>query len=81
MKKSLIRIFIVILWLIINQNVLGQGPPDPPENPGSGGGPVGGAAPLNNGESTLILFITIYATWKVKSKKTQLFQQNQPLNK
>lgn len=41
--------------------IMAQGPPDPPGDPGSGGGPVGGGADLSDGVAVLLLAVFVWA--------------------
>lgn len=52
--KNILKIIITIIFFISLNSLLAQGPPTPPADPNSGGGPIGGSAPL--GEGTFVLF-------------------------
>ncbi len=54
MKTRLITACMISAFLIISSALLAQGPPEPPVDPGDGGGPVGGAAPIGNGIGILL---------------------------
>jgi hypothetical protein len=55
MIKTLLRIFILSSFVIIYSDLKAQGPPDPPDDPSNGGGPVGGSAPIGDGTYLLLL--------------------------
>ncbi len=67
--KILKKIACIVIILILSNNLLAQGPPDPPDNPNFGGGPVGGSAPIGDGGLTLILFSAAYAGFKWRKIK------------
>ncbi|HMM12425.1 MAG TPA: hypothetical protein PKE03_10065 [Bacteroidales bacterium] len=54
MKKHIITALITLTIIFVANQLLAQGPPDPPGDPGSGGGPVGGGASLEGGIGFLI---------------------------
>ncbi len=79
-KKFIISILLITLFVSTN-SVLAQGPPDPPGDPGSGGGPVGGSAALTSGLGILLALGAayggrkIYKAWK-NNKESHLSQDN-----
>ncbi len=64
--KKIFLIAAVLLTLSFNSQSLAQGPPDPPDNPASGGGPVGGSAPVGEGG---FLFLALSAGYAAKKWK------------
>ncbi len=62
--KTLMKIILIVLILILSNKLLAQGPPDPPGNPNFGGGPVGGSAPISDSGLTLIVFSLAYGGFK-----------------
>lgn len=64
MKKILKTLLFIALLILPLAALKAQGPPQPPENPGSGGGPVGGAAPIGEGIGLMIGLGVAYAGWK-----------------
>ncbi|MBK9292327.1 MAG: hypothetical protein IPM52_11975 [Bacteroidetes bacterium] len=54
-----------ILKLSISLPLLAQGPPSPPLDPVSGGGPVGGSAPVGSGIDLLLLMGAAYGSRKL----------------
>jgi hypothetical protein len=65
MKKILIKLSFIIAFTIASTTLLAQGPPDPPEDPGDGGGPVGGSAPIGSGIAILLTLGAAYGGRKV----------------
>ncbi len=63
MKKYCILLAIAAL-ILTGPSLLGQGPPPPPVGPESGGGPVGGPAPVGSGTLVLLGLGGIYAGYK-----------------
>lgn len=76
MKKILIRNVLAIGLFITSSALLAQGPPDPPENPGDGGGPVGGGAPIGSG---LGILLTLGAAYGGRKLYKAFRQQEQEL--
>jgi hypothetical protein len=71
--KNLKRIQLSACGLFIGFSIYAQGPPNPPLDPGLGGGPVGGGAPLSDGTALLLLAAAVWAgsklcrqLWKLK---------------
>jgi hypothetical protein len=64
MKKILKSLLFIALLILPLAALKAQGPPQPPENPGTGGGPVGGAAPIGEGIGLMIGLGVAYAGWK-----------------
>lgn len=64
MKKILITIILFIALIVSSNSIMAQGPPDPPEDPGSGGDPVGGAAPVGSGIGFLLVMGGAYGARK-----------------
>jgi len=60
MKKI---ILLTVFAAISSFALLAQAPPEPPENAGSQGGPVGGGAPIGSG---IVLLITLAAGYGAK---------------
>ncbi len=67
--KKIFLIAAVLLTLSFNSQSLAQGPPDPPDNPASGGGPVGGSAPVGEGGFLFLALSAGYAAKKWKNAK------------
>lgn len=65
MKKILIKLSFIALLSIGSTALLAQGPPDPPVDPGDGGGPVGGSAPIGSGIAILLSLGAAYGGRKV----------------
>ncbi len=62
MKKTLqLTMFLVFFSGL---TLLAQAPPNPPGNAGSGGGPVGGNAPIGSGMVIMLAMGAAYAGWK-----------------
>jgi hypothetical protein len=75
MKKNILKLLLFSILLIAGQQLLAQGPPNPPEDPSTGGAPVGGTAPIGGGTELLILMALGYGTkksYKLKMKKREL---------
>jgi len=77
MKKILKLLFFILLLILPFSLLQAQGPPQPPENPGTGGGPVGGAAPIGEGIGLMIGLGVAYAGWKGlrKVKEGDFFEE------
>ncbi|MDD3742237.1 MAG: hypothetical protein PHX54_01275 [Lentimicrobiaceae bacterium] len=61
MKKTFLKIFLFSFLFISVQQVLAQGPPEPPSNPSAGGNEVvGGGAPIGNGLTLLLSLGALY---------------------
>jgi hypothetical protein len=75
MKKILISILFIVSISISSNQLLAQGPPDPPDDP-TGDGPVGGGAPIGSGIAILLTLGAAYGGRKVyqywKSQKEEL---------
>lgn len=67
MKTRFITACMISAFLISSSALLAQGPPEPPDNPGDGGGPVGGAAPIGAGLGILLTLGAAYGGAKVYS--------------
>ncbi len=65
MKKILIKLSLILAFTIVSTALLAQGPPNPPENPGNGGGPVGGPAPIGSGIAILLSLGAAYGGRKI----------------
>jgi hypothetical protein len=62
MKKTIqLTMFLVFFSGL---TLLAQAPPNPPGNAGSGGGPVGGNAPIGSGMVIMLAMGAAYAGWK-----------------
>ncbi len=75
MKKNNLKLLIFSLLLIVGQQLLAQGPPNPPTDPSSGNQVVGGTAPLGGGLEILLLMGLAYGsrkTYKIWKKKEEL---------
>lgn len=70
MKKQYITLVITLALVFVANIALTQGPPDPPDDPGIGGPPVGGGASLDGGIGFLIGLAAawggqkVYRLWK-----------------
>ena len=60
-----IALLLFMIMLTITNGSFGQSPPSPPDNPQSGGGPVGGNAPIGSGIETLLIFGAVYVGRKI----------------
>jgi len=69
MRTFVIPVFIGIMVTMFNLSLSAQSPPAPPEDAGSGGGPVGGGAPIGCGLVVLMALSAAYAGKKVFSGK------------
>ncbi len=78
MKKIIITLFLFIAVSIL----MAQAPPPPPNAPESGGGPVGGPAPIGSGALLLLTLAGAYGAVKYKSKKHKIagFVEPKPCN-
>jgi hypothetical protein len=65
MKKILSSILFIASISFSSNQLLAQGPPDPPGDPGTGGGPVGGGAPIGSGIAVLLTLGAAYGGHKV----------------
>jgi len=65
MKKILIKLTFIIAFTISSTALLAQGPPPPPGDPETGGGPVGGHAPIGSGIAILLSMGAAYGGRKV----------------
>lgn len=54
----------MLVAVMLVQPLFGQGPPNPPGDPSTGGGPVGGSAPLHDGLVFLLIAAVVYTTYK-----------------
>ena len=62
MKKTIqLTMFLVFFSAL---TLLAQAPPNPPGDAGSGGGPVGGNAPVGSGMVVMLALGAAYAGWK-----------------
>lgn len=61
MKKQILVIGFLMLSCLF---ALAQAPPTPPSNANSGGGPVGGNAPVGSGMAIMLFMGAAYAGWK-----------------
>lgn len=68
MKKHFILLAISFI-LLVNSHLFAQGPPPPPVDPETGGGPVGGSAPVGNGMAVLLTLAAAYGYRKVSRLK------------
>jgi hypothetical protein len=55
MKKNIIKLVLFSCLLIAGQQLLAQGPPNPPGDPSLQGPPVGGSAPVGGGLVLLLV--------------------------
>lgn len=67
-----LKLFIIILLLIVGQQLLAQGPPNPPPNPSVGNEVVGCTAPIDSGLSLLLVLGATYG-----GKKLYIFRTNE----
>ncbi len=66
MKKGIKHILLSLSFILLTSTaMLAQGPPDPPEDPGDGGGPVGGGAPIGSGIGILLILGAAYGGRKL----------------
>lgn len=65
MKKFLISIMILLSLTLTSNHLFAQGPPEPPVDPGDGGGPVGGSAPIGGGIAILLSLGAAYGGRKL----------------
>ncbi|MCK9451324.1 MAG: hypothetical protein M0Q90_06495 [Bacteroidales bacterium] len=76
MKKILVKLTFIIALTISSTALLAQGPSDPPGDPGSGGGAVGGSASVGGGIAILLSFGAAYGGRKLykywQSRKDEL---------
>ncbi len=63
MKKHFILLAISFI-LLANSHLFAQGPPPPPVDPETGGGPVGGSAPMGSGTMMLLALGGLYVGYK-----------------
>ncbi len=74
MKKIIITSILFVTLFIASESLFAQGPPQPPENPGTVGGPVGGSAALTGGVGILLALGAayggrkLYKAWKDKEE-------------
>jgi hypothetical protein len=64
MKKNILKLILFSCLLIAGQQLIAQGPPDPPGDPSIGGPPVGGSAPIGGGINILLLMCLVYGSKK-----------------
>jgi len=76
MKKIIAKLSLIALLSIASTSLLAQGPPEPPNDPNEGGGPVGGNAPIGSGIALLLTLGAAYGGRKVyqywKDQKEEL---------
>lgn len=65
MKTKKIFTVLVTGFLFTGSTLLAQGPPQPPDNPNDGGGPVGGSAPIGAGIGIMLSLAAAYGGAKV----------------
>ena len=66
MKRNFI-ILLLVSFSIYSATLFGQaGPPDPPVDPGAGGGPVGSSAPVGSGLGIMLTLGVAYGLKKFK---------------
>ncbi|MCK9451283.1 MAG: hypothetical protein M0Q90_06290 [Bacteroidales bacterium] len=63
--KHFKKIIIVATLLLVSNLSYAQGPPEPPADPNTGGGPVGGNAPIGSGIAILLSLGAAYGGRKV----------------
>ncbi len=77
MKKNIIKLVLFSCLLIVGQQLLAQGPPNPPGDPSSQGPPVGGSAPIGGGIELLLVMGMVYGSkktyklWKKNSEESE----------
>jgi hypothetical protein len=77
MKKNNLKLLIFGLLLIVGQQLLAQGPPNPPGDPALQGPPVGGSAPIGGGLELLLVMGLAYGSkktyklWKKNSEESE----------
>ena len=71
MKKL---ITLTSILMISGFSLFAQAPPEPPENAGSQGGPVGGGAPIGSGVVLLIAMAAGYGGKKVFDARKKLVE-------
>jgi hypothetical protein len=64
MKKNIIKLVLFSCLLIAGQQLLAQGPPNPPGDPSLQGPPVGGSAPVGGGLELLLVMGLVYGSKK-----------------
>jgi len=74
MKKYTIITLLTLALVFVVNIALSQGPPDPPGDPGTGGGPVGGAAPIEGGIGFLL---GLAAAWGGRKAYLAFKQKNE----
>jgi hypothetical protein len=73
MKKTFLKILLFSFLLISAQQLLAQGPPDPPSDPSAGGNEVvGGGAPIGNGLTLLLSLGALYAIRKFYNHRSKV---------
>jgi hypothetical protein len=74
--KTKRNILLSLGFILIAAVSYAQGPPEPPEDPNTGGGPVGGNAPIGSGIAILLTLGAAYGGHKVyqywQSQKEEL---------
>ncbi len=64
--KKLQILLVSFVYILLVQPLFCQGPPNPPGDPSTGGGPVGGSAPLSDGLFILLIVAFIYTSFKYR---------------
>lgn len=76
MRKRIKHILATLSIVLVTSTALvAQGPPDPPEDPGDGGGPVGGGAPIGSGIGILMALGAAYGGRKLYKAYRQREQE------
>jgi hypothetical protein len=64
------------LIILLSSSLFAQGgPPDPPDNPNAGGGPIGGSAPVGDGIAALLILSSAYAAIKYSRSKNKKLKE------
>ncbi len=69
MKKRILTIALILVFVVASTVLYAQGPPPPPVDPETGGGPVGGSAPVGNGMAVLLTLAAAYGYRKASRLK------------
>lgn len=70
--KIMKRLIFAGLIIFLSSSLFAQGgPPEPPDNPATGGGPIGGSAPVGDGIAALLILSSAYAAIKYSRSKNK----------